>query len=286
MISEILGTVGCGILSWFLLWNGWKRGFFSASFLEERGRFPIRWYHVVLVFCVYFASISIGAPLLALSLRAMLVQSSPIATAAWLNFLTSFLIVCLVGLYCLYIPKAIFGKLWRKDFAPPYTQDVQFALWAWIISFPLVLFLNQVLDLMIHLLFHVQQLPDQRAVQFLKMTFQEPQYFLLTVITIVLFAPLIEEILFRGFLQSFIRQHLGSKSAILITALLFSLFHYSPEQRLANIPIIGSLFGLALFLGFLYERQGALAAPMILHASFNAVSVLNLYFLGDYPKGL
>lgn len=134
--------------------------------------------------------------------------------------------------------------------------------------------------------FNIEQLPDQVAVKFLKMTFEYPLYLLLSVFSIVVLAPLIEETLFRGFLQTFIRQHLGSKQAIWITSACFSFFHYSSEQGLGNIPIIGSLFVLALFLGYLYERQGTLIAPMALHASFNAISVMNIYFFGGYAGGI
>ncbi|MEN9654812.1 MAG: hypothetical protein RL235_924, partial [Chlamydiota bacterium] len=50
----------------------------------------------------------------------------------------------------------------------------------------------------------------------------------------------------------------------------------------ANIPIIAALFTFSLFLGYVYERQRALIAPMGLHAMFNGISVLNLYFFGGY----
>ena len=45
-------------------------------------------------------------------------------------------------------------------------------------------------------------------------------------------------------------------------------------------------FILALFLGYLYERQGSLIAPIALHASFNAISVMNIYFLGGFSVGI
>ena len=130
-------------------------------------------------------------------------------------------------------------------------------------------------------LFQVHKLPDQLAVKFLKLTFGNPVHFLLAIVSIIVLAPLIEETLFRGFLQTFIRKHLGSKQAIFITSFCFSFFHYSPGQGLGNIMILISLFVLALFLGFIYEKQGSLLAPIILHASFNAVSVINLYAFGD-----
>jgi len=112
------------------------------------------------------------------------------------------------------------------------------------------------------------------------MTFGYPLYLVFAILTIGVFAPIIEEILFRGFLQSWIRQHLGSKQAILITSLLFAFFHYSPEQGIANITIIASLFVFSLFIGFVYEKQGMLASPIMLHSLFNAINGCNLYFFG------
>jgi membrane protease YdiL (CAAX protease family) len=189
-------------------------------------------------------------------------------------------------LYAIWIPREILLKIWRRSDQNPYSKDLKFALLSFIIAFPLVIFLNEFLDFLTSILFHAVLLPDQIAVRFLKMTFQYPRYFFMSVIIIVILAPLLEEILFRGFLQSFIRKHLGVKSAIYITALCFSLFHYSLAQGLANISIVGSLFSLALFLGFVYERRGSLITSMTLHATFNAANVLSLYFLEYFPKAL
>ena len=284
MTSEFLGVIGFGFLSALVLWIGWRRGFFNFP-QTENWIFPVRWHHVVTVFAIYFAGVSVGVPILSSLLKRSAFSVSLVSMASWLNFLTSTLIVFLIAIYSLFLPRVVPQKIWRRDAAPSYVQDLHFAAMAWLISFPLVIFLNQLLDFVLHAGFNLQELPDQLAVRFLKMTFQDPLNFFMTVITIVVLAPILEETLFRGFLQSFIRQHLGSKNSILITALCFSFFHYSPEQGLANISIIGSLFALALFLGFVYDRRGSLAASMALHASFNAVNVLNLYFLGGFPKG-
>jgi len=153
-----------------------------------------------------------------------------------------------------------------------------------VISFPLVIFVNQLFDWIVSNVLNVPQVPEQLAVYFLKMTFGHPLYFFLATLTIVVFAPLIEELLFRGFLQSFIRKQLGSKQAIFITSILFSFFHYSPEQGLANLTIIASLFTLSLFIGFSYEKTKSLATPIIFHSLFNTVNVCNLYFLGGISE--
>jgi hypothetical protein len=280
-----------GILALLVLVVGWKSHFFSFPAEAKTWPVPLRWFHVVGIFAIYFGAAAFIAPFLAASMRKSLFPGiSPIEVlgfASWVNFLNSLLILVLLSLFILAIPSQIRKSVWRRtsEVGRPYSDDVSFAAFAWVVSFPLVLFCSQLFDWIITALFHVKEIPEQLAVHFLKMTFGHPLYLILTTLTIIIFAPLIEETLFRGFLQTFIRQHLGSKQAIGITSLLFALFHYSPEQGLGNIPIVVSLFVLALFLGFVYEKKGSLFAPISLHASFNLISVLNLYFLGGFPKG-
>lgn len=282
-MSQLPGVIGFGILSVIVLYLA-KRSHYFAFHHEMEWKFPIRWIHVVTVFAIYFASIIAVVPAISFVIRPFL--SPIIAAVTWLNFLTSFIILVAIALYSSIIPRMIVLRIWRRENHKSLWHDARFAFLAFAISFPIVIFFNEVFDLILTSVFHAPQLPDQLAVRFLKMTFDYPRYLFLSIVTIVGFAPILEEVLFRGFLQSFIRQHLGSKLAILITSLCFSFFHYSPEQGVSNISIIGSLFPFALFLGFTYEKQGSLAASMVLHALFNAISVVNLYFLGGFPKGL
>lgn len=270
-----------GAITALVLIIGWKRGFFSHSF-EEKWIVPIRLVHVLAVFLIYFGIAILVMPFI----RTFFIPTklSPLSLNCWLNFLNSTLIASGIAWFTWKTRPPLWPRIWQRD-VPAYKKDVETAIFAWVIAFPLVLFLSQFLDLLVTHLTHATELPDQLAVHFLKMTFSQPFYFFLTVTTVVFFAPLIEETMFRGLLQSFIRQHLGSKQAIGITSLLFAFFHYSPEQGLGNVPIIGALFVLALFLGYLYEKRGSLLAPITLHAVFNAISVANLYFLGGFPKG-
>lgn len=280
-----LGTIFLlGALSLFILRLGIRRGFFNAIPSGCDWRVPLKWFHVVCMFGIYFAIAYLISPLIILFIKYGIQANtdSYVSLVSWINFLNSLLVIILFSLFCLRKHTPNWLNLWKSDKVPfSIKEAVQFAGFAWILSFPLVLFLTQLLDWMTTNFFSLDQLPEQLAVHFLKMTFSEPLYLMLAVITIVFFAPLIEETLFRGYLQTYIRQHLGSKQAIFITSLLFAFFHYSPEQGLGNIPIVGSLFGLAIFLGICYEKKRTLLSPMALHASFNAFSVINLYFLGD-----
>jgi uncharacterized protein len=275
-----------GALTLFVLYLANRGNYFAFPKDGIKWEFSIRWHHVAVAFAIYFAAIVFLSPLAIHALRRLLSSSPAIALATWLNFLLSLFILSAIAIYCSIIPRDVASKIWRRSERSSFFQDIRFAFLSFIVAFPLVIFINEILDLFLSHFFHFQELPDQLAVHFLKKTFEYPRYFFLSVVTIVVFAPMLEEVLFRGFLQSFIRQHLGPKSAILITSLCFSFFHYSPEQGLSNLSIIGSLFPLALFLGFVYERQGSLFASMALHSFFNTINVLNLYFLGGFPKAI
>lgn len=92
-----------------------------------------------------------------------------------------------------------------------------------------------------------------------------PFWLAAVLVSTVVLAPLSEELLYRGLLQSMIRQHTRSPwPAILVTSGVFAASH-SPQYQ--DMP---ALFVLALALGYNYERTGRLVAPILLHALFNA----------------
>ncbi|SDH98567.1 type II CAAX endopeptidase family protein [Janthinobacterium sp. YR213] len=78
----------------------------------------------------------------------------------------------------------------------------------------------------------------------------------------VLAAPLCEEFIFRGLLQGGLRRSLPAWQAIGIAAALFALVH--PPAAMLPVFVLGLCTGIA------YERSGALLAPMLTHALYNA----------------
>lgn len=91
-------------------------------------------------------------------------------------------------------------------------------------------------------------------------------------VAVVLFAPLFEEVLFRGFLYRNLRDLLGPIPAMAASGLLFGLVHLQPELVL---PLSGLGFTLAL----LYERSGTLLAPIAVHAAWNLSQLVVLVIL-------
>lgn len=78
----------------------------------------------------------------------------------------------------------------------------------------------------------------------------------------VLAAPLCEEFIFRGLIQGGLRRSLPAWQAIGTGAALFAIVH--PPASMLPVFVLGVCTGIA------YERSGALLAPMLTHALYNA----------------
>lgn len=94
-------------------------------------------------------------------------------------------------------------------------------------------------------------------------------WIVLLVVVVVIGAPLVEELMYRGVLQTSIERTLNPTAAWLIVAAWFALVHMS----LVEIP---GLFAFALVLGYQRRRTGRLGLCMITHAAFNATGLLIL----------
>jgi membrane protease YdiL (CAAX protease family) len=88
----------------------------------------------------------------------------------------------------------------------------------------------------------------------------------LVVLAIVVFAPIAEEVFFRGVVFNAWLREGGRRFAFIGSALLFAVIHVS---LLSLIPI----FALGLMLAWIYDRTGTLLAPIAMHATVNGISV-------------
>lgn len=157
-------------------------------------------------------------------------------------------------------------------------KDVLLGAATWIICYPLVIVLGQFISMIVIWLGLKMPHNEQVAVKYLRMTIDNPWLFWVTVLLLIFVVPFIEETLFRGFLQTWIKQKLGVGLAILVTSIIFALFHYSGSQGFDNIELLISLFILSCYLGFIRERQQSLFASIGLHGTFNAISIFVILF--------
>jgi len=87
---------------------------------------------------------------------------------------------------------------------------------------------------------------------------------------VVVAGPIVEELVFRGFLQPLFSKTLGSAAGILISALLFGLLHAPQSQWAWQVVLAITLAGAAF--GYVRERTGSTLASIAAHVGFNATS--------------
>jgi len=94
---------------------------------------------------------------------------------------------------------------------------------------------------------------------------------LLTMIAVAgIIAPAAEEMLFRGVLYGWLRRRWGPLAAIILSSLAFGAAHINPYWA-AYVAVVG------VVLAVIYEKSGSLWPPILLHMSYNSVSVITLY---------
>jgi membrane protease YdiL (CAAX protease family) len=101
-------------------------------------------------------------------------------------------------------------------------------------------------------------------------------YVILLLITVVIAAPIFEEIVFRGFIFKGLKHSpLRATGAIVITSILFTLIHGGQYE----IAVLGILFPLAVILGLARHRSGGILLPIYLHFANNLYSSVEMYLL-------
>lgn len=86
-------------------------------------------------------------------------------------------------------------------------------------------------------------------------------------------APLIEELMFRGYLYSALRARLGPVASVMLSSAFFAGIH---PQGIIGFPL---LFTIGAALATLREWRGSLIAPILAHACTNGVSMAILLAL-------
>lgn len=94
----------------------------------------------------------------------------------------------------------------------------------------------------------------------------------------IIIAPIIEEILFRGFLQSALKNSIGGRYAVVVSAFLFAAIHMDVFAFL-------QIFILGILLGYLYERSQTLAASVIVHILHNSLTLVFLLYFKYFMNG-
>lgn len=92
----------------------------------------------------------------------------------------------------------------------------------------------------------------------------------LAFVALVVIAPIVEEIVFRGFMLPTFAKKFGWRPAVLMTSLLFGLVHWQ-----LNVGIITFIMG--LLLAWLYKKTGSLWPAILFHSLKNLVAFLIIF---------
>lgn len=183
--------------------------------------------------------------------------------------LNSLLYFCLVGgitglLYFRHLkPVTLF------DLHPPhFGKIVKLALLYLLATYPLLILSQSAIQPFV---------PNENDVQslvlyFLKNPGWKERCSIIAMATLV--APIAEEFIFRGYLYGVMRRFLGRVPGIAISSILFAAMHL-------HLPSVPGLTVLAVMLCLLYERTGSLWSNIIVHATFNTISIVMLLIFKD-----
>jgi membrane protease YdiL (CAAX protease family) len=92
-------------------------------------------------------------------------------------------------------------------------------------------------------------------------------WLIVLILVVVIGAPFVEELVYRGFIQSGLKNRLGSSVAVVITAVWFAAVHL----QLVEFP---GLLAFALVLGFCFHRTHRIGMSIVAHVAFNATGLL------------
>ncbi len=254
-----------------VFWLAKRGGFFHLP--AKLSTYPVSILHTVGAFVTYLV---LGIFLI--RFFALFIDLKEMSTdlRGWIHFASlCVLFLCLVS-YCKLIDRRVSRYIfwgegeaaWKRFF-----KTFSMGILTCFISYPFVLLIQLVVSLLSLFLWGGNQV-EQVAVEHLKNTLDNSVLFPFMIFAIVVLVPFMEELLFRGFLQSLLKRYLRRGWAIVITAFVFALVHFADSQGMGNVQLILSLFVLSCFIGFIYEREQTLWAPVALHMTFNGISVL------------
>lgn len=92
-----------------------------------------------------------------------------------------------------------------------------------------------------------------------------------SLVQVCIIAPVIEEILMRGFVLGGLKNTYGIVVALLLSSMLFALLHFNMVQTL-------SAFVCGMILGLLYLQTNAILCCIIAHCGYNFISYITMIY--------
>jgi len=103
----------------------------------------------------------------------------------------------------------------------------------------------------------------------------------LLIFTVVVGAPLSEELFFRGLIMRSVQKRFGQGVGIVASTVVFTIPHYVGGGWQGTTVLFASLGFVGATLAALAARTGRLGSPIVAHATFNSLSVLALFLVEE-----
>jgi len=210
--------------------------------------------------------------ILASTLFAQIVEAFGFDASAWQEKFAAYLGIVIIEIFVIVIiliaakrffvgSLQSFGlnfKTWRKDL---YAASLNF-LAAW----PFVILALWVVMQIGHWRFGPEFQMEQNEGLRVIVEYENLPLRVLTIFFAVLLTPIFEEFLFRGLLQSFLRNMgLGPWQSIIFVSIIFSALH-----PLMHFP---ALMILSMAMGYAYEKSNSILRPIFIHLIFNGITI-------------
>jgi len=212
---------------------------------------------ILIVLTTFLLSLFLGAAIL------ILFDFSFIAYSFLMVFGELFLVVIPLG-YMLYKKVVVSDYIGLKVEPKIILLGIAFGVF--------LLFFNLVISNILFSIFGVSEAVEESNKRLVEIS-STPSGLVPVVLSLSL-AGLCEEFTFRGFLQTTINNKYSSGVALLVSSLIFGLFHFDPQ----GVYII-SAFLMGLVLGYIYLRWRSYVISAVAHSTLNLI-VLAILLLG------
>ncbi len=99
---------------------------------------------------------------------------------------------------------------------------------------------------------------------------------------VAVITPVVEEITFRGLLLRLLQERMTARRALVVSSVLFGLFHVlGTDGTAAAVVAMVQTFLAGLILAYLTQRTGTLSRAIFTHGGFNLLTVLIIYLAPD-----
>ncbi len=240
----LLLLAGFGVIFYVKLWRQ------KMVFAGPSGIFGRPDAGVAGVLSIWFVMIIAQSAGASLSITVSGILASGVIYAGIVGMLITLLVVRGISL------TQAFGLRWMK-----WREDFTWVMLAFLAVLPIVFCVQWLVSLMV--------VPEDQNQPLLEFWMKSPDLMPRALVAgmAVVFAPLAEEFIFRGYLYGVAKQFVGPLWAGLAASLLFAAIH-------VHLPAFAGLFLLALALTLVYEITGSIWAPVLMHALFNGLSLV------------